>query len=73
MSAFEREAATIERRDGRGGGRQDGEGRQGAEQNIWDKVLDKNGYYGQREFISRYRGSLIVSSLLNTLTIYSQL
>jgi len=48
MSAFEREAATIERRDGRGGGRQDGEGRQGAEQNIWDKVLDKNGYYGQR-------------------------
>lgn len=49
MSAFQREADTIERRDGRGGGRQDGEGRQGAEQNIWDKVLDKNGYSGQRE------------------------
>ncbi|GAA5838616.1 hypothetical protein JCM5353_001214 [Sporobolomyces roseus] len=71
MSAFQREADTIERRDGRGGGRQDGEGRQGAEQNIWDKVLDKNGYSGQLNFdpfqeLIDQRNSLATSSKLPT-------
>ncbi|GAA6022642.1 hypothetical protein JCM11491_001148 [Sporobolomyces phaffii] len=47
MSNFERERNEIERHGGaRGGGSHRNEdARQGSEQNIWDKVLDKNGGY----------------------------
>jgi hypothetical protein len=44
MSNFDRERNEIERQSGRGGNRNE-DGRQGNEQNIWDKVLDKNGGY----------------------------
>ncbi|GAA5899254.1 uncharacterized protein JCM6883_005159 [Sporobolomyces salmoneus] len=44
MSNFERERNEIERQSGRGS-RNDDSSRQGTEQNIWDKVLDKNGGY----------------------------
>ncbi|GAA5964407.1 hypothetical protein JCM21900_006419 [Sporobolomyces salmonicolor] len=49
MSNFERERMAIERRGGGGGGGED-EVRQGAEQNVWEKVLDRNGYPGQLDF-----------------------
>jgi hypothetical protein len=50
MSNFDRERAEIERQSGRGNRNDDG--RQGVtEQNVWDKVIDKNGgYQGMRKF-----------------------